>query len=33
MRVDPCTIRIEGSDYAKVYALMRFIIKICNAFA
>ena len=33
MRVDSCTVRIEGSDYAKVYALMRFIIKICNAFA
>lgn len=31
-RIAPCTVRIEGSDYAKVYRLMRFIIKVCNAF-
>lgn len=32
-RIDACTVRIEGDDYDELYRRMRFLIKICNAFA
>ena len=32
-RLSATTIRIEGTQYDELYELMRFIIKVCNAFA
>lgn len=31
--IDSCTVRIQKNTYKELYAYMRFVIKICNAFA
>lgn len=32
-KMDDCTVRIEKETYKDLYALMRFVIKVCNAYA
>lgn len=32
-RIDDCTIRIRKDNYRNLYKMMRFVIKVCNAFA
>lgn len=32
-KIDACTIRIEKEKYRDLYSLMRFVIKVCNAYA
>lgn len=32
-KIDDCTVRIEKESYKDLYALMRFVIKVCNAYA
>ena len=32
-KIDDCTVRIEKECYKDLYALMRFVIKVCNAYA
>ena len=31
-KIDACTIRIEKEKYRDLYSLMRFVIKVCNAY-
>ena len=31
-KMDDCTVRIEKETYKDLYALMRFVIKVCNAY-
>lgn len=32
-KMDECTVRINKETYKDLYALMRFVIKVCNAYA
>ncbi len=32
-KMDDCTVRINKEMYKDLYALMRFVIKVCNAYA
>ena len=32
-RIDETTVRIQSDRYDELYELMRFVIKVCNAFA
>ena len=32
-KIDDCTIRIKKETYKDLYSLMRFVIKVCNAYA
>ena len=32
-KMDDCTVHVEKESYKDLYVLMRFVIKVCNAFA